>query len=119
MKNNVEDLIIYQKYMDLIYYTELITEKYPRATKNSIVATIKNTTYDGMKSILYAYKMFDKHDKLNYLNKLDINLKMIKVLARVSYHKKYINIKNYEAWSKKLNNIGTYLGGWINSCLKQ
>lgn len=39
MKNNtVEDLVIYQKYMDLIYYTEMITEKYPRVSKSSTVA---------------------------------------------------------------------------------
>lgn len=119
MKKEVEDLIIYQQYMQLIYYTEMITEKYPKSTKLSIVSNIKNNTYDGMKCIIYAYKVYDKSSKLEYLNKLDIQLKMLKVLIRVSYKKKYISIKNYEAWSRKLNNIGALLGGWVNSCLKQ
>lgn len=120
MKNNsVEDLIIYQKYMDLIYYTEMITEKYPRVSKTSTVSTIKNTTYDGMKYILLAYKVYEKKDKLDNLNKLDVNLKMLKVLVRVSYKKKYITIRNYEAWCRKINIVGTFLGGWINSCVKQ
>ena len=71
MKNNsVEDLIIYQKYMDLIYYTEMITEKYPRVSKTSIVSTIKNTTYDGMKYILLAYKVYEKKDKLDQYSKI-------------------------------------------------
>lgn len=117
--NSAEDLIIYQKYMDLIYYTEMITEKYPRISKVSTVASIKNTTYEGMKYILLAYKMYDKKDKLNYLNKLDVDLKMIKVLVRVSYKKKYITIRNYEAWCRKINTVGTFLGGWINSCVRQ
>lgn len=119
MKKDVEDLTIYQYYMDLIYYTEMITEKYPKSTKNGIVASIKTNTYDGMKYIICAYRIYDKGKKLESLNNLDIELKMIKVLIRVSYKKKYISIKNYEAWSRKLNNVGALLGGWVNSCLKQ
>ncbi len=119
MKKEIEDTRIYQLYIDYIYYIEMITEKYPRFSKFAIVSVIKKNLYDGMKNILSAYKAFEKKDKLSYLNELDINLKMLKVLARVSYKKKYINIKNYEAWSRKINNIGSCLGGWINSCLKQ
>lgn len=118
-KLNVEELNIYKQYMTLLYYTEMITEKYPRSEKQSLVATIKNTTYLGMTHIIEAYKYFDKKDKLNCLNQLDMNLKMLKVLIRISHKKKYINHKNYEAWSKKINNIGNMLGGWILSCLKQ
>lgn len=44
---------------------------------------------------------------------------MLKVLVRVSYKKKYITIRNYEAWCRKINIVGTFLGGWINSCVKQ
>ena len=113
MKNDVSELIIYKQYLELIYYTEMICEKYPKREKLAIVSTIKNTTYDDMKEIISAYKFYDKD------NKLDINLKMLKVLIRVSYKRKYITLKNYEAWSKKLHNIGSLLGGWINSCVRQ
>ncbi len=44
---------------------------------------------------------------------------MLKVLIRISYKKKYISLRNYEAWSRKLNIIGSFLGGWINSCVGQ
>lgn len=115
----VEELKIYKQYIELIYYTEMITEKFPKKEKPSIVTNIKNNTYQGMKNIISAYKYFDKKDKLTFLNELDINLKMLKVFIRLSYKRKYINGKNYEAWSKKLNNIGNMLGGWIISCLKQ
>ena len=63
MKKEVEDLTIYQQYMELLYYTEMITEKYPKSTKNGIVSNIKNNTYDGMKCIIYAYKIYDKNIK--------------------------------------------------------
>lgn len=116
---NVEDLMIYKEYLELIYYTEIIVEKYPKSERYAMVTTIKNTTYDGIKCILKAYKEYQKNQKYCYLNSLDTTLKMLKVFIRVSYKRKYINAKNYTAWSKKITNIGNLLGGWIKSCQKQ
>ena len=53
------------------------------------------------------------------LNNLDTDLKMLKVLIRLSYKNKYINKRNYAVWSKKIFNISNLLGAWIKSCLKQ
>ena len=110
VKKNVESIKIYQVYMELICYIEMITNKYPNYAKTGFVSIIKNDLYNGMRYILYAYKAFDKKVKLDYLNDLDIILKMLKVYARVSYKKKYINNKNYEAWSRKVNNVCISLG---------
>lgn len=117
--NNLEELTIYKQYLEMIYYTENITIKYPKIEKTSIVSYIKNKTYSGMDLIIKAQKERDKIKRLNYLNQIDCNLKMLKVLIRISYKRKFININNYKAWSKKIYNIGNLLGGWINSCLKQ
>lgn len=117
--NNLEDLIIYKEYLELIFYTESIILKYPKVEKYSLCSNIKNTTYEGMKLIIKAQKMRDIKIRLKILDELDSNVKMLKVFIRVSKKKKYINSKNYTAWSKKLFNISNLLGGWINSCLKQ
>lgn len=116
---DVEDLIIYKQYLELIYYVEMITEKYPKSVKLSLVTEIKNNTYEGIKNILLAFKEYDVKTKMQFLNKVDVNLKMQKVLIRVSYKKKYITVKNYYAWSKKITNIGNLLGGWIIKCQKR
>ena len=52
----VEDLTIYKQFLELIYYTEMILEKYPKCERFSIVTTIKNNTYEGMKYVLNAFK---------------------------------------------------------------
>lgn len=117
--NELEGLIIYKQYLELIYYTENITIKYPKVEKFSLVSRIKNTTYNGIEKIIIAQKEYDKSKRLIILNKLDVDLKMLKVLVRLSKRKKYINYKNYEAWSKKLTNICNLLGGWIRVCVKQ
>lgn len=117
--NELENLMIYKQYIELIYYTEKITIKYPKCEKLSLVTSIKNNTYDGMKKIILAEKEYNKSNRLSILNELDTDLKMLKVLIRISYKNKYINSNNYAAWSKKIFNISNLLGGWIKSCLKQ
>ena len=113
------DLIIYKQYLELIFYTENICVKYPKSERYSLTNNIKNTTYEGMKSIIKAQKERDKKVRLTILNNIDTELKMIKVYIRISYKRKFITVKNYCAWSKKITNISNMLGGWINSCVRQ
>lgn len=54
-----------------------------------------------MKLIIKSEKEFIKNKKIEYLKELDSILKMLKVLIRVSYKRKYINSNNYKAWGKK------------------
>lgn len=110
--NDVEGLMIYKQYMELIYYMENSVLKYPKC----LVSNIKNNTYLGMKKIIMANKEFNKGKRINILNDLDTDMKILKVLIRLSYKKRYINGNNYRAWSKKISNIGNLLGGWIKSC---
>lgn len=54
-----------------------------------------------------------------YLNNIDVDLKVLKVLVRISYRYKYINGNNYASWSRKLANISNAVNGWIKTCVKQ
>ena len=116
---NVEELKIYKQYVELIYYTENILMKFPKSERFALCTQIKNATYDGMRSILVSYKEYDRKNKVTALNELDINLKMLKVIIRVSHRKKYINSGNYAAWVKKITNITNLMAGWMSSCAKQ
>ena len=49
---------------------------------------------------------------------MDTELKVLKMLVRISYKRKYISIQNYEAWSRKITYTANLMGGWIRSCLK-
>lgn len=114
----VEGLLIYRQYIEMIIYTTTLLLKYPKSERYGLSADVREAIYDGLKDILFAYRFYDKKDKLHYLFELDVQLKFIKALARISYRKKYISNKNYSAWCKKLYNLGNLLGGWIASCQK-
>ncbi|MBQ8473042.1 MAG: four helix bundle protein [Bacilli bacterium] len=109
---------LYNLYDDLIYYTHNILKKYPQDEKTSLVLDIKNNTYEGMKLIILIFKSYNNESKINNLNLLDVNIKMLCFLIRLSYKNKYINKRNYYVWSNKLNNINNIIGEYIKLCLK-
>lgn len=117
--SNESSLKIYQKYLELIYYSNDIVRKYPKSEKFALVNEIKNSLYVGLRNLMYAIKNYRKQDKLKYLNEFDINLNLLKVQVRLSYKYKYITIQNYQTWSNLITDICNMLGGWINSCLKR
>ena len=118
-ENNANNLKIYQKYLELIYYSNNIVRKYPKSENFALVTEIKNAVYIGLRNLMYAIKSFRKQDKLKYLNEFDINLNLLKVHVRLSYKYQYITAKNYQAWSQLITDICNMLGGWIQSCLKR
>lgn len=117
--SNDSTLKIYQKYLELIYYSNDIVRKYPKSENFALVNEIKNTLYTGLRNLMYAIKNYRKQDKLKYLNEFDINLNLLKVHIRISYKYRYISLQNYKTWSTLITDICNMLGGWINSCIKR
>ena len=113
------NLIIYQKYMSLIYYTNDIVRKYPKSETFALVKEIKATLYSGLRLLLYGIKSYNTQEKLKYLNEFDVNLSILKIHIRLSYKYKYISVQNYNTWCNLITDICNMLGGWINSCQKR
>lgn len=113
------NLQIYRNYAMLIAYTNDLVRKYPKSEKFALVQEIKQTLYQGLRSLMYAIKLYDKKEKLTHLNEFDIQLSLLKIHARLSFKYKYISTQNYESWSKQITEICNMLGGWINSCIKR
>lgn len=119
-KNEYYDgLKIYQKYIELVYYTNDLVRKYPKSENFALVKEIKNTLYTGLRNLMYAIKIFTKQEKLKNLNEFDINLNLLKIQVRLSYKYRYISMQNYQSWSKQITDICNMLGGWVNICLKK
>lgn len=112
-------LLIYQKYVDLIEYGYRLLIKYPKYEKYALVSEIRRNMYQSLKYILYANKIANKYNRLDILNRLDAEIAMQSFFVRFSYKNKYINTSNYYEWSKRLEEIGKILGGWIKSCLRE
>ncbi len=111
---NLENLIIYKEYVEMIYYTISILMEFP--LNSDISKDIKKITYEGLNYIINAQKEEDVHKRILFLDQLDATLKTLKVLVRISYKKKHINAKNHKIWNKKITNISNLTWTWIKSC---
>lgn len=107
-----EELIIYQKYSDLISYAYNLLIKYPKSEKFALVSEIRSNMFKTLQDILFINHDFDRYTKLKILNELDALIGMHKFYVRFSYSRKYINSSNYMEWSKRINEIGRMVGGW-------
>ena len=118
-EGNQNNLKIYQKYMELIYYSNNIVRKYPKSENFALVSEIKSALYNGLRNLMYSIKIYQKQEKLKYLNEFDIELNLLKIHIRLSYKYQYISMQNYQTWSSLITDICNMLGGWINSCIKR
>ena len=113
-----EKLLIYQKFINLIYYSKNLLNKYPKSERFDLCSDIKNALYKELKNIIYAWKAYSNQEKLKYLREVDVNLIFLKSLITISYKSQYISQKNYMVWNNQISEIGKLLGSWIKTCQK-
>ena len=97
----LNDLILYRKYSDFIYYVYILIDKLPRKEREAIGIDIR-------KYLIINYELIIKYydNKLvSYLNNINVNMLILNNLIRVIYKRKYISIKNYNAYVKKSGEI--------------
>lgn len=115
-KNELE---IIKKYQDLILYVYNLLKKYPLDEKMNLASDTKKTMVYGLEKLIFAKKSYVKEEKVKYLLSVESSLNILNVLVRVAIKNKYINKKNYTAWSYKIVDISNMLEKWIRSCQKQ
>lgn len=111
----LDNLLIYKKYNDFIYYVYILLDKIPKYEKTSIGIDIRNILIKNLELIITIYKTRN----YNLLIKIDTNLLILQNLVRVLYKRKYITIKNYKAFSTKITEISKMVGGYYKKYQNQ
>lgn len=107
----INSLIIYKKYNDFIYYVYLLIDKIPKSEKVTIGNDIRNYLLSNLELIIKYYYSKD----INFLISFTTNLIILNNLIRIIYKRKYISVKNYNAYVKKSGEIGKINDGLIKS----
>ena len=113
------ELLIYQKYIDLVEYGYNLLKKYPKSEKYGLTSEMRKSMFETIRLILYANKIANRGIRLQTINKIDAEISSQKFFVRFSYKNKYISHSNYFEWSKRLDEIGKIIGGWIKSWLRE
>lgn len=106
----LENLMIYKKYVEFMYYVNTLLIKYPKSERFSLSSDIRTNLDRG----LFFVIKYNKYSDLSFLEELDIILKMLLVFFRISYRSKYISRKNYESIMRKITELQKLRVGLIN-----
>lgn len=107
------DLKIFNKVYDLIGYLHGEIAKFPKSEKPVLGRRI----YDSLLQIMeYIVTANEEVDKRLSLKKASIELEKLRIFIRLADDFHLINVKKYGIVSKKIDEIGKMLGGWIKVC---
>lgn len=109
MSTNQEMLVIKRGY-DFSKWLLNHTGKFPKSYRFSVAAKIENAILDFIELTTVANM---RRDKLPLLRQADEALARLRLLFRLSYEMRFINLTSYEYGSGKLVELGRMLGGWI------
>jgi hypothetical protein len=88
------------------------TGKFPKSYRFSVATKLENGILDFIELATVANM---RKDKLPLLKRADEALARIRLLFRLSYEMRFINLKSYEYGSRQLTELGKMLGGWIKN----
>ena len=105
-----QDLLVIKKGYDFSKWLLQHTGKFPKSYRFSVGAKLENAILDFIEFATVANM---RKDKLPLLKKADEALARLRLLFRLSYEMRFVNLKSYEFGSKQVNELGRLLGGWI------
>src|SRR4030042_5969103 len=106
----MEDLKIRQKIEDMMQYGYTALKNYPKTERYTLAANIRQSMYNLLKQVITANK---RYCKKTTIQDLDVELDILRSYIRLSHGLGFLPIRQYENWSKQLNEIGRMIGGWI------
>mgnify|MGYP004625940363 CR=1 FL=1 len=109
-------LIIYEKIVDLIFYSKNLLKKFPKSERFDLCTDIKQSLYKILRLVMYSWKEKNMDQRYKNLKDADIEIYVLKTLIRLSYMDKYITEQNYMTWNNHLSEIGKMIGGWMKTC---
>lgn len=107
-------LMLIPKYNLYMEYMIDVILKLPRTEKFNIGNEYKNIMYEGLQSILYINKLETKY-RLSYLNKIDAELNIQRILLRIMVKNKWIDEKKFNVAINQISEIGKIVGGLIKA----
>jgi len=108
---NTEMLVIKRGY-DFSKWLFQHTGKFPKSYRFSIAAKLENGVLDFIEATTVANM---RKNKLPLLKQADEALARLRLLFRLSYEMRFINLQSYKFGSGQLVELGKLLGGWIKN----
>lgn len=107
-----KELTLIPKSEKYIQYMLEIIMKLPRTEKFSIGNEYKQSMYKMLENILMLSKVIDT-EKINYINVIDAQLNVQRILLRIMYKNKWIDEKKFNYVVELIYELGKIIGGLL------
>lgn len=107
-----KELTLIPKSEKYIQYMLEIIIKLPRTEKFSIGNEYKQSMYKMLENILMLSKVIDS-EKINYINMIDAQLNVQRILLRIMYKNKWIDEKKFNYVIELIYELGKIIGGLL------
>jgi four helix bundle protein len=106
----LDNLIIFQKFYDLILWFYPIVNKFPQKQRFVLGQQIQNELLEILKNIIEANQ---EVQRVAILKQASVSLDKLRILIRLSKDLRFISVKQYQIAAEKINEIGRLLSGWM------
>lgn len=110
--NNKNELTLIPKSEKYIQYMLEIIIKLPRTEKFSIGTEYKQCMYKMLENILLLSKI-EATQKINYINIIDSELNVQRILLRIMYKNHWIDEKKFNYVIEQIYEMGKIIGGLL------
>ena len=107
-----KELTLIPKSEKYIQYMLEIIMKLPRTEKFSIGNEYKQSMYKMLENILMLSKVIDT-EEINYINVIDAQLNVQRILLRIMYKNKWIDEKKFNYVIELIYELGKIIGGLL------
>ena len=107
-----KELTLIPKSEKYIQYMLEIIMKLPRTEKFSIGNEYKQSMYKMLENILMLSKVIDS-EKIKYINMIDAQLNVQRILLRIMYKNKWIDEKKFNYVIELIYELGKIIGGLL------
>ncbi len=104
-----EQYPVFKKWYEILNWIMDRAEKFPKSVRFSITNRILNISMDILELVIEA--IYTK-ERSYILRRINLYIEKLRVFFRLSYQRKYINVRQYEFISKEINEFGRMIGGW-------
>ncbi len=108
----MENLKILDKTFDFVKWYFAHTEKFPKSKRFSVAVRVENNLLDVLENLVHVAV---SKERLGHLVKINEILDVVRILTRLCFEMKFINVGSYEYAAKQIDEIGKMTGGWIRT----
>ncbi len=108
----LETFQIYTKTLAYIVWLFPAVNTFPKAQRFVLGQQLENAALEFLKQVIRANNQTAKADRLAELKRADVELAVVRALARVAYELKFLSHGQFVFATGAMAELGKMLGGW-------